>query len=89
MDASTLMWLKWLLRQHLDNKHELRMKVGKYGHPSTHVRGPRQQNHHAMIARILNNPHARHQNEKKVLHNVKKKAELEWDELQTQAQQME
>jgi hypothetical protein len=43
-----------------------------------------------MIARILNNPHARqNQNEKKVLHNVKKKAELEWDELQTQAQQME
>jgi hypothetical protein len=35
------------------------MEVGKYGHPSTHVGGPRQQNHHAMNARILNNPHAR------------------------------
>ncbi len=37
---------KWLLHQHLDNKHRLRMEVGKSGHPSTHVGGPRQQNHH-------------------------------------------
>ncbi len=80
----------WLLRQHLDNKHGLRMELGKSGHPSTHVGGPRQQNHHAMNARILSNPHARQKrNEKKALDRVKKKAELEWDELQAQAQQME
>ncbi len=49
---------KWLLCQHLDNKHKLRMELGKSGCPSTHVGGPRQQNHHAMNARILSNPHA-------------------------------
>ncbi len=81
---------KWLLWQHLDNKHELRMEVGKYGRPSTRVGGPRQQNHHAMNVQILNNPHARQkQNEKKAPDRVKKKAELEWDELQAQVQQME
>ncbi len=63
------------------------MKVGKYGRPSTHVKGPRQQNHHAMNVRILCNPHARQkQNEKKALHKMKKKTKLKWDELQTQAQ---
>jgi hypothetical protein len=50
---------KWLFRQHLDNKHGLRMEVGKFGRPSTCVGGPRQQNHHVMNIRILNNPHAR------------------------------
>jgi hypothetical protein len=39
---------KWLFHQHLDNKHNLHMEVGKYGHPSTHVARPRQQNHHVM-----------------------------------------
>jgi hypothetical protein len=58
------------------------MEVGKSGRPSTRVGGPRQQNHHAMNVQILSNPHTRQkQNEKK--------AELEWDELQAQAQQME
>jgi hypothetical protein len=81
---------KWLFRQHLDNKHGPRMELGKYGRPFTRVGGPRQQNHHAMNARILSNLHARQkQNEKKALDRVKKKAELEWDELQAQAQQME
>ncbi len=81
---------KWLLRQHLDNKHKLRMEVGKYGRPSTCVRGPRQKNHHVMNTQILNNPHARqNQNEKKAFDKMKKKAKLEWDELQAQAQQME
>ncbi len=81
---------KWLLHQHLDNKHELRMELGKSGRPSTRVGGPRQQNHHAMNARILSNPHARQKrNEKKALDRVKKKVELEWDELQAQVQQME
>jgi len=47
--------VKWLFHQHLDNKHELHMEVGKYGHPSTYVGGPRQQNHHAMNVQILNN----------------------------------
>jgi hypothetical protein len=66
------------------------MEVGKYGHPSTHVGGPRQQNHHAMNARILSNLHARQKhNEKKALDIVKKKVKLEWDELQAQAQKME
>jgi len=66
------------------------MEVGKFGCPSTHLGGPRQQNHHAMNARILNNPHARQKwNETKVLNRMKKKVELKWDELQAQAQQME
>jgi len=44
------------------------MEVGKFGRPSIHVRGPRQQNHCVMNLRILNNPHARQkQNEKKTL----------------------
>jgi hypothetical protein len=65
---------RWLLHQHLDNKHGLRMEVSKYGHPSTCIGGPRQQNHHAMNDRILNNPHARQKwNEKKALDRVKKK----------------
>ncbi len=51
--------VKWLLHQHLDNKHGLCMEVGKYGRPYTHVGGPRQKNHHAMNAQILSNPHAR------------------------------
>jgi hypothetical protein len=50
---------KWLFCRHLDNKHGLHMEVGKSGHPSTHVGGLRQQNHHAMNARILSNPHAK------------------------------
>jgi hypothetical protein len=66
------------------------MEVSKYGCPSTHVGGPRQQNHHAMNVRILSNPHARQKrNEKKALNRMKKKVELKWDELQAQAQQME
>jgi hypothetical protein len=32
---------KWLLCQHLDNKHGFRMELGKYGCPSTCVGGPR------------------------------------------------
>jgi hypothetical protein len=77
---------KWLLRQHLDNKHGLCMEVGKFGRPSTHVGGPRQQNRHAMNAQILSNPHTRHKrNEKKALNRMKKEEELEWDELQAQA----
>jgi hypothetical protein len=50
--------IKWLFRQHLDNKHSHHMEVGKFGHPSICVGGPRQQNHHAMNAWILNNPQA-------------------------------
>jgi hypothetical protein len=38
----------------------------------------------------LSNPHAwQKQHEKKALNKVKKKVELEWDEFQAQAQQME
>jgi len=62
------------------------MELGKYGRPFTHVGGPRQQNHHAMNAQILSNPHARQKrNEKKALNKVKKKAKLEWDKLQAQS----
>jgi len=39
---------RFFFHQHLDNKHRLRMEVSKYGHPFTHVGGPRQQNHHVM-----------------------------------------
>ncbi len=43
-----------------------------------------------MNAPILSNSHARQkQNEKKVVDKVKKKAKLEWDEFQAQAQQMD
>jgi hypothetical protein len=49
------------------------MELGKFGHPSARVGGPRQQNYHAMNARILSNPHAK----------------LEWDKIQAQAQHME
>ncbi len=74
--------VKWLLHQHLDNKHGLRIEVGKYSCPSIHVGGPRQQNHHVINVQILNNPQARQKwNEKKVFNRVKKKVELEWDEL--------
>jgi hypothetical protein len=76
--------VKWLFRQHLDNKHRIFMEVGNFGHPSTRVGGPRQPNHHVMNVQILSNPHARQQkrNEKKAFDRVKKKAKLEWDELQ-------
>ncbi len=74
----------------MDNKYEFHIEVSKYGCPSTHVGGPRQQNHYAMNIRILNNPHAKQQwNEKKALKRVKMKVELEWDELQAQVQEME
>ncbi len=73
---------KWLFHWHLDNKHELRMEVGKSNHPSNHVGGLKQQNHQAMNARTLSNPHAREkQNEKKALDQMKKKMELKWDEF--------
>jgi hypothetical protein len=42
--------VKWLLRQHLDNKNKLHMEVCKFIYPSTRVGGCRQQNHHAMNA---------------------------------------
>jgi hypothetical protein len=43
-----------------------------------------------MNIRILSNPHVRQkQNENKTLDRMKKKAKLEWDELQAEAQQME
>jgi hypothetical protein len=51
---------KWLLHQHLDGQQTRALhEVGKYVHTSTHVGGPRQQNHHVINVRILNNPHAR------------------------------
>ncbi len=59
---------KWLFCQHLDNRHELGMEVGKFGHPSTRVGGLKQQNHCVMNVIILNNSHARQKhNEKRPL----------------------
>ncbi len=70
---------KWLLCQHLDNKHGFRMEVGKSGCPSIRVGGPRQQNYHAMNAQILGNPHTRQKrNEKKAFNKMKKKTKLKW-----------
>ncbi len=67
----------------MDNKHKLRMEVGKSSHPFTYVGGP-------TYIWILNNSYARKKwNEKKALDRMKKKVELNWDELQAQAQQME
>ncbi len=64
----------------------IHMEVGKYGCPSICVGGPRQQNHRVMNTRILSNPHAtQKQNEKKALDWMKKKVELEGDELQAQS----
>jgi hypothetical protein len=42
--------IKWLLCQHLDNKHGLHMEIGKYRCPSIRVGGggPTQQNHHVV-----------------------------------------
>jgi hypothetical protein len=61
------------------------MQAEKLGRPSTRPRGPKQQNHSSMNACILNNPHVRQKrNEKKAFNQVKKKMELEWDELQDQ-----
>ncbi len=80
---------KWLLCQHFGQETWALHEVGKFGRPSTHVGGPRQQNHHTMNVQILSNPQARQKwNEKKALDRVKRKAELEWDELQAQVQQM-
>jgi hypothetical protein len=69
---------------HLDNKHELHLEIGKFGRPFICPRGLRQQDHNSMNVHILSNPHAKQKrNEKKALDRMKKKVELEWDELQT------
>jgi hypothetical protein len=53
------------------------MQVGKSWHPSTHPRGPNQQDHGSTNVRILNNLHVRQkQNEKKALDQVKKKKKI-------------
>ncbi len=58
------------------------MQAKKSGCPSIHLRELKQQEHSSMNVRILSNSHARQKhNEKKALDQVKKKAELEWDEL--------
>jgi hypothetical protein len=65
------------------------MQARKSRRPSIHPWGPRQQDHGSMNARILSNPHAKQkQNEKKAFDQMKKKAQLERDELQAQVQQM-
>jgi hypothetical protein len=66
------------------------MQIGILGHQSTHLGGPRQQDHGSMNVHIFNNLHARQKwNDKKAFNRMKKKTKLKWDELQTQAQQME
>jgi hypothetical protein len=50
------------------------LEVGKFGHPFTHPKGPRQEDHGSMNVHILNNPHAKKKrNEKKTLDRVKRK----------------
>jgi hypothetical protein len=50
------------------------LEVGKFGCPSIHLGGPRQQDHGSINVRILNNPRAMLKwNEKKALNRVKKK----------------
>ncbi len=66
------------------------MQIGRLGCPFGCPRGPRQQDHGSLNARILSNPHVRQKwNEKRAFKWVKKKVKLEWDEFQVQAQQME
>jgi len=53
------------------------MEVGKFGHPSTRVGEPKQQNHHAMNVQILSNPHAKQKwNERKALDRMKKDSKV-------------
>jgi hypothetical protein len=55
------------------------MEVGKFSHP-IRVGGPRQENHHAINARILSNPQPRQTwTEKKAIDQTKKKVEAKWD----------
>jgi len=56
---------KWLLHRHLDNKHGLHLEVGKFGCPSIHLGGPKQQDHGSMNVHILNNPLAMLKHNKK------------------------
>jgi len=67
VDACTTPYVaKWLLRQHLKHTNSLWMQVEKSRRPSICPRGPKQQDHNFMNARILSNPHVRQkQNGKK------------------------
>jgi hypothetical protein len=65
------------------------MQLNRYGSPSTHPTGLRQQERTSMNVYTLNNPHAREKcNEKKAFDQVIK-PKFKWDELQTQVQQMQ
>jgi hypothetical protein len=89
IDASTLMWLNgyfvniWTTNTASHGGRQIWLSFYScWGTKAT--KSP------SMNARILSNPHARQKrNEKKALDRVKKKVELEWDELQARVQQME
>ncbi len=91
VDACTYSYTaKWLFCKHLERTHSIRMQTGRLGCPFSYPRGPKQQDHGSLNARILSNPHVRQKwNEKRVFKWMKKKAKLEWDEFQVQVQQME
>jgi hypothetical protein len=48
---------KWLFCKHLDQVDGLQMQLSKFGHPSTHPKGLRRQDHISMNVCILNNLH--------------------------------
>jgi len=80
---------KWLFHYHLERTHSFQMQAEKSRCSSIRPWGLKQQDHCFMNAHILSNLHVRQKrNEKKALDQVKKKRELEWDELQAQKQQM-
>jgi len=90
MDALTLMWVNGYFINIWTTNTGFAWRYANLVVLLLVLGGPRQQNHHAMNVRILSNPHVRQKrNEKKAFDTVKNKVELEWDELQTQVQQME
>jgi hypothetical protein len=61
------------------------MQVEKSRCPSIHLKGLRQQDHGSMNVYILSSLHVKQkQMIKKAFDLIKKKTELEWDELQAQ-----
>jgi len=60
--------------KHLEQTHGLCMQLGRFKHPSTHLRGLKQQDHISMNVFILNNPHTKQKwNEKKFFDQILKK----------------
>jgi hypothetical protein len=65
---------KLLFCKHLDQTHGLCMQWGRFKHPSTHLRGLKQQDHISMNVFILDDPHTKQKwNEKKFFDQIFKK----------------